>query len=120
MVDINELTKLLEEEETLKKDLPSQPDKRENKEVLKFIKDLDVRKGPIKVPTFVIYYNYYLWSKPQWRKTWKKEEFFRTFKKHFELKRTGNQRYYLINDTLDLSIETYEEAKKYAQKKKRK
>ena len=44
---------------------------------------------------------------------WGKEEFFRTFKKHFQLKRSGNQRYYMINDSLDLSDEFYEKAKKY-------
>lgn len=89
---------------------------RENKDVLKFIRKFDLKPGSNKVPTYMIYYQFAQWHQKQWRNLWGKEEFFRTFKKHFEQKRSGNQRFYMINDALDLSEEMYEKAKKYEQK----
>ena len=95
---------LLEEEQTKGNAVPSSTastDGRENKDVLKFIRKLNIQPGPNKVPTYMIYYQFAQWHQTQWRNLWGKEEFFRTFKKHFEQKRSGNQRFYMINDALD-------------------
>jgi hypothetical protein len=110
---------LLEEEQTKENAVPTSETTssgRENKDVLKFIRKLDIQPGTNKVPTYIIYYQFAQWHQTQWRNLWGKEEFFRTFKKHFEQKRSGNQRFYMINDALDLSDEMYEKAKKYDQK----
>lgn len=115
MIDEKELYELLEREETKAK--PKKPFKhKENSQVLRFIRHHQLAPGDNKVPTYLIYYHYIKWF-PRVRtneaKHWGKEEFFRTFKKHFEQRRNGNQRFYMINDGLDLSDETYEKAKKY-------
>lgn len=126
MSDTNELKELqkLIEQEVLKENKqdvvsvnPPVPKKRENKDVLAFIRKHELAPGINKVPNYVIYHQFALWANStNWRKVWGKEEFFRTFKKHFEQKRSGNQRFYLVNDGLDLSDEMYERAKKYDQK----
>lgn len=113
MVDLKELEKLLEEEESKQEVENLPPKERVNKDVLRFIRNTGVAPGDNKVPTYVIYYHFIKWCKPKWVRLWGKEEFFRTFKKHFEAKRHGNQRFYMINDALDLSSEFYEKAKKY-------
>jgi hypothetical protein len=119
MSDYNEkeLFDLLEKEQK-KKTAPVSTSKngRENKDVLRFIRKKELERGEIKVPTYVIYYHYAIWRQSQWGKPYGKEEFFRTFKQRFEQKRSGNQRFYMINDALDLSNELYEKAKKYDQK----
>lgn len=121
--DLKELQKLIEQEvlKNKKQDVNQQPSvtpkKRENKDVLAFIRKFNIAPGENKVPNYVIYHQFALWANStNWRKVWGKEEFFRTFKNHFEQKRSGNQRFYLINDGLDLSDEMYERAKKYDQK----
>lgn len=91
-------------------------EKKDNKDVIRFIRKTGLAPGENKVPTYVIYYQFVKWCNPTWTRVWKREEFFRTFKRHFELKRTGRQRYYMINDALNLTDEIYEKAKKYNQK----
>jgi hypothetical protein len=111
--DLDELEKLIEEEEQEKKVSEAPRKDRENKDVLRFIRKFQIAPGPNKVPTYLIYHQYKDWQHTTWKKPWGKEEFFRTFKKHFEQKRSGNQRFYMINDGLDLSERAYEKAKKY-------
>jgi len=111
--DIDELFKLIEREQE-KKVVSEAPRKdRENKDVLRFIRKFQIAPGENRVPTYLIYYHYKEWQRTTWKKPWGKEEFFRTFKQHFEQKRSGNQRFYMINDGLDLSERAYEKAKKY-------
>ena len=115
MADINELHKLLEEEGTKATSSPIKG--LENKEVLKFISNTQIKPGSHKVPGYIIYYHFVKWcSTSAFRRKWKKEAFFREFKKHFELKRTGKQRCYLIDESLDLSLETIEKAREYDEK----
>jgi hypothetical protein len=111
---IDELFRLLEEEQRNKED-PKESLKKgyENKDVLRFIRKFKLAPGENKVPTYLIYHQYKIWQRTVWKAPWGKEEFFRTFKKYFEQRRTGNQRYYLLNEGLDLSKEAYEKAKKY-------
>lgn len=120
--ELKELQKIIEKELNKSKTPEVKPTasglkKRENKDVLAFIRKFNLAPGDNKTPNYVIYYHFALWAnKTNWRKVWGKEEFFRTFKKHFQQKRSGNQRFYLINDGLDLSEETYIKAKKYDKK----
>ena len=117
MSDIEELMKLLEEEEEKKDNLPPRniKEQRVNKDVIRFIRKTGLAPGENKVPTYLVYYHFIKWGKRYWI-AWKKEEFFRTFKQFFQQKRSGHQRYYLINNALDLSEEAYEKAQKYDQK----
>lgn len=116
-IDLKYLERILEREQ--KAPLPKSK-RGENKDVIKFIRKTGLAPGENKVPTYLIYYTFIKWCKKYWINQWKKEEFFRTFKQHFQLKRSGNQRFYLINDAIDLSEEAYEKAKKYDQKYKNK
>lgn len=112
-IDKNELLDLLREEQEKGSSLKIPKVKKENKDVLRFIKRFELVPGQKKVPTYLIYYQYKEWQRSTWKKPWGKEEFFRTFKKHFEQKRSGNQRFYMIEGNLDLSKEAYDKAKKY-------
>jgi hypothetical protein len=115
---LEELTTILEKES--EKSTPIKAYKSgENKDVLKFIRKTGLQAGDNKVPTYVIYYHFILWCRHFWIHLWKKQEFFRTFSKHFQIRRSGHQRYYMINDSLDLSKEFYEKAKKYDNKYKK-
>lgn len=116
-IELDEILKLLEEEEEKRKKAPlTSKDKRENKDVLKFIRNNKIAPGENKVPNYLIYYHWIHWARRHWLRIWGKQEFFRTFKKYFEPKRSGHQRYYMINDALDQSDEMYEKAKKYDKK----
>ncbi|NJN50297.1 MAG: hypothetical protein HC798_03975 [Polaribacter sp.] len=109
----DELLRLLEEEES-KSSSPSLKSK-ENSSVMFFIKKFNVTPGDFKVPTYVIYFHYRTWRMSIGKKSSGKEEFFRTFKKHFKQKRSGNQRFYMINNSLDISPELKVKAKHYDQ-----
>ena len=111
---LTELFKLLNEEQEKINNSPETHEKnRTNKDVLRFIRKFQIAPGENRAPTYLIYHQYKDWQKSTWKKPWGKEEFFRTFKKYFQQKRSGNQRCYMINESLDLSKEAYEKAKKY-------
>jgi hypothetical protein len=110
--NLQELLDLIEGEETKGTEEVVIPSK-DNKEVIKFLKKTGLAPGENKVPTYIIYYAYREWAVANWVKVWKKEEFFRTFKRYFTQKRTGRQRYYLINDAIQLTEEYCEKAEKY-------
>jgi len=114
MSNHEELIKLLEEETNAKKFVTPKRKTKYAYSVEAFIKKFKIKPGPFKVPTHVIYYLYskYITINNNYIRC-KKEEFFRTFKKHFEQIRTGRQRYYLINDGLELSNTIYEKAEKH-------
>ena len=126
-VDLKELEALLQEEIEGPKEVeaPEKP-RYENKDVMRFIRNNNIVSGTEKVPSYVIFYAFGQWVRRHaGTRVWGKEEFFRTFKQHFEQKRTGRQRYYLINKemtNLDFSQEFYERAKRYEERhnKKRK
>ena len=121
--DVSELLKLIEEETKAldkKHEAPPEPSNRysfkPNKNVERFIRTTGLIPGDNKVPTYLIYYHYIFWAKDHWLKPLRKQGFFRTFNQHFQQKRSGHQRYYMINDGLDLSDEIYDKAKKYETK----
>ena len=125
--DIVELLKLIEEENKAleekhnptptPEEKASKPKFKINKQVEWYINNTGLEPGDIKMPTYVIYYNYVKWARKRWLiPPYRKEEFFRTFKQHFKQKRNGNQRFYMVNDALNLDKEYYEKAKKYDKK----
>jgi len=121
LISTEDIFKFLEKMEGKKEVIPkiSTQKSKENKDVLKFIQKNGIIPGNYRVPTYVIYYQYMKWTRTTWYSFWGKEEFFRTFKKHFKQVRTGKQRYYLLNDALDLSDEAEKKAKLYDEKKRR-
>ena len=116
-VDYDELVKLIEEEQKPRPKAKKKDRSSRGRWVNKFIKEHNIETGPLKVPTYVIYYHFAKWADGGWAKRYSKIEFFRNFNKHFEQKRSGHQRYYMINDSLELSEEIYEKAKKHQTKR---
>ena len=115
-VDINELLKLLDSEETpIEKVKVEDPTsiRRQNKDVLNFIRKMEIDRGFKKYPSYLIYYHYAIWARVTGRKKFSSIEFFKTFKQLFTQKRTGKQRYYLINEKLEINDDLLEKAKKY-------
>jgi hypothetical protein len=88
-----------------------------NKNVLKFIQDLNIETGTVPVPSYLIFYYYRLiWDSTQSAQRYKtsKTGFFATFHKHFVQQRKSKQRYYLIKEGIfDLSSETLKKADEY-------
>jgi hypothetical protein len=114
---LEELLKIAEESQ---EDLTSEPIVLESKmdsKILKFVQVHNIKHGNIRVPTYRIYYEYAKWIRG-WSTLYKvgKNEFFRHFNKMFLQTRTGRQRYYLLNDCLDMSPETMERAKRHGKK----
>lgn len=105
-VTIEELEKLIKDEPVRKKRTPEDP-----KTVINFIQDFQITRGDIKVPTYLIFFEYYNnFSRHARNRKYKRNAFFRLFSEHFEQVRTCNQRYYLLNDCFDLSKENLERA----------
>lgn len=81
----------------------------------RFIKDLDIKTGLDKVPTYVIYYAY----RQNWYDKFKDKKsnkivFFRAFNKKFTQYRTNKQRYYLLDSSsFDTSREGIMKAENY-------
>lgn len=86
---------------------------KENDTVIKFIQDKELSSGNNKVPTYVIYYAF---KQMKYSSKVGKTEFFRTFNKCFKQHRTSRQRYYLLNDSIELSPEYVLAAKSYDSK----
>lgn len=111
--NIDELLSLIEEETVEKKSSKFNKDKT----VEAFIADLNIEAGENKIPTYVIFYAY--------RKLWRDEDgfnlkkaskiaFFRSFK--YPQVRDGQQRYYLLNNSVQVNEEIKKEAKLYDKK----
>lgn len=118
----SELEKLLDILENEKESSPKKERrymKKRNYEVERFIRKNEIAPGNIKVPTYIIYYHYCIWSRNDWSKKWGKNEFFRFFGQFFVQKRSGYQRFYLLNDSLDLSEEIQKRARSHAEKRQK-
>jgi len=104
------LLNIKEDEQVTVKNVTSQPEEPTASElddtILRFIQYFGLIRGMQKVPNYVLYYLYRVKYKIYGKKV-KLTEFFRHFKKHFEDRRSGNQRYYLIG-----GLEVTEELKK--------
>lgn len=91
--------------------------------VFRFIKSLKIQPGNNRVANYKIYYEFTKW-RGTGRDSVSKREFFLYFSTEFESKRSGAQRYYLLNDCFDLSKEAMKKAwnhgKRYQDLKKEK
>lgn len=66
-----------------------------NTEVEKFIHEMGIESGDTKVPTYTVYYHYYIWKKK--RNAMSRVAFFRRFKPHFKQYHHGDTKGYLLN-----------------------
>lgn len=113
---------LEELQDIINKEKNQEPEKKiyklkENGVARRFINKSGMKPGLQKVPTYVIYYIFRKWANEFDRTQIGKTEFFRTFNRYFESKRSGHQRYYLINEDYVISDETIEAAKRHGKKK---
>jgi len=83
--------------------------------VQKFINQMHIKPGIELIPNYMIFYYYRVkWEGMQPPHKTNKIVFFREFNKMFKQKRTGKQRYYLLDsDTFDTSRKGMEEANYY-------
>jgi hypothetical protein len=111
------MTKSIEELLNLVKSRPAGGKKppEDNRDVLEFIKDLDIQAGTKAVPNFLIFYVYrMIWKAENSKRKAKKITFFQTFSKHLPTYRHGKQRFYMIKDgTFDVSDEIIKAAEQY-------
>ena len=123
-LNLDELLELIDQEEKKKagehvKEVPQvnidNSDKDINKTAYKFIQTFSIAQGEIKYPNYVIFYHFRLWcSIKNYYQKIGLTEFFRTFNKYFNQVRTGRQRYYLLNDSLEMDDETLRKAKQHS------
>lgn len=80
--------------------------------VVKFSKEYSLKSGPERVPSYIIYmvYRRLFTTVPNSAKI-RPSAFFRTFKKLFTQRRSGNQRFYMLNTDFGLSEEQIESYK---------
>lgn len=106
-ISIDELIRLAEESQNTPKR------KFKDTTVSNFLVSMGIESGNIKVPSYLIFYVYKkIWAGS--RKTVSKIQFFRILKHSFSQVRTGRQRYYLLNDTININDKLLiENAKKF-------
>lgn len=93
---IQELLKLIEE-----KPKSSKKNKEDHKDVVDFIKELEIESGTQAVPNYLIFYVYRcVWRVDQPKKKAKKITFFQTFGRHFPDYRKNHQRFYMLKEGL--------------------
>ena len=108
MTKLDELLELMKEE-AAKRD---ESQKAELNSCEKFIKKNGITKGLERVPNYVIFYTYMTNFKDKSKES--KHQFFRLFNPHFEQKRTGKQRVYMLDGkSFDLTREGLLKAKDY-------
>jgi len=89
-------------------------ERKQVRSVIRFIEDLGIEGGDVRVPPSRIYYEYKMhWNEISQRNKCSKIAFFRTFKQLFKQKRTKKQRYYMLNDKINTTPEALEEADNY-------
>lgn len=113
--NIDDLLAIIEEDASPKKEDSPQESKRQNKKVIRFIKEKEIKVGTVKIPTYIIYYHFAQWCSGERPG---KTEFFRTFSQFFEQKRNTKQRYYLLNDSLEIGYEIEQKANHFKSKRK--
>ena len=87
----------------------------------RFVTKHKIKQGSLRIPVFVIFYTYMkVYKAAPLEEKWSRRHFFRLFKKKFEQRRTGKQRYYLLDaDCFDMSREGKLRAKKYDEEYRR-
>lgn len=107
---IEELLKIIEE-----KPKTGKKQKADNKDVLDFITELDIKSGLKAIPNYLIFYIYRcVWHPNNQKRKAKKITFFQTFSRHFPSYRKNDQRYYMLNDGIfEVNDEVLKAAKQY-------
>lgn len=110
-MDIKNLT----EEELVKAVSSSTKPKRKKKNfsVARFIKRFNIQRGIVRFPSYLIYYIYMTDKTENGDRKIGKTAFFRHFNEEFEQVRNGQQRYYKLNWSLEITDELKDKARKY-------
>lgn len=89
-----------------------------NRQVKRFVEELQIKPGVNKVPTYVIYYIYIIkfYRKYNPTKCIGKTEFFRIFSEFFRPGRTGKGRFYYLNDFMEITPQFKRKAIEYDKK----
>lgn len=105
------IDELLEKAEQKQK----KPRRSENhRDVQRYIEAMKIETGTTAVPTYVIFYHYRsIYDGSHFNTKANKTVFFRTFGKRFPTYRKNKQRYYLINDFIQITDELLRVAKIY-------
>lgn len=114
-ISLEELLKTLEEAES-KEVEEKKPVHRALAHMDRFLSELDIKIGPDRVPSYVIFYHYkMIWEGIQSGKKANKIKFFRDFnRRDFVQARVGKERRYLLDgSSFDLSREGKLKAKHY-------
>jgi len=90
---------------------------KKHKSILTFIKHYQLKPGTVLIPTYLIYYYYKVKYSHSHVVKVGKTEFFRVFNMFFEQKRKTNQRYYLLDDSLEITDEILTLAKSHSRSK---
>jgi hypothetical protein len=85
-----------------------------NDTVVKFIREFNLVRGEMKVPNYILYYLYKVKYKVYSKKVGL-TEFFRQFKKYFDMKRSGDQRFYMLGE-IELTEQFKTDARIYVTK----
>lgn len=106
---IEELLKLIEEKPRSKKV------KSDNKDVMDFISEMNIKSGTKIVPNYLIFYIYRcVWKTESVKRKAKKITFFQTFSRHFPDYRKNKQRYYMLeSEIFDVDEEVLKAARQY-------
>jgi hypothetical protein len=106
---IEELLKLIEEKPKARKV------KSDNKDVMDFISQMNIKSGSRVVPNYLIFYIYRcVWCPENAKRKAKKITFFQTFSKHFPDYRKNKQRYYMLeSEIFEVNEEVLKAARQY-------
>jgi hypothetical protein len=106
---IEELLKLIEEKPKAKKV------KSDNKDVMDFISEMNIKSGTKNVPNYLIFYIYRcVWKPDNSKRKAKKITFFQTFGKHFPDYRKNKQRFYMLDSEIfEVNEEVLKAARQY-------
>lgn len=86
--------------------------------VVKFLGEKGIKSGKVKVPTHRLFYEYRVnFQKDNRALKASSVEFSRILADYFDKYRDGRQRYFLINDVLDMSEEVMEKSRKLIKRK---
>jgi hypothetical protein len=86
-------------------------------QIKSFIKAFDLTEGKERIPTFVLYYLFRRLFRPELNPVkLKRNHFFIEISKLFTPKRTGKQRYYLLQPIKNVDSEVYRKAELYLRK----
>jgi hypothetical protein len=97
----------------------NKPPKKEYISVINFIKDKGIMPGDNRIPTSIIYYEYRRnYNRYNSYNKVGRVAFFHTFAQHFTSVRSNGKRYYMLNDSIEITEEKMERATNHARRRK--